>query len=309
MSLSYERYQGCSPVYSDFIGYKGDVISDTNLNFSENSNDLSNKVRSSLGHMAACEDERLAELAMNLERERETYLEAVAVLHEQLRESHAQCQHLVDSHAELTRELEAEADDGWQEAKLWQRKYLTTCKILKSSGIKVPDVSNLATVDSVSIVSSPNMANLTVVQNRDDKAAAPEQNAYVSENVYGSDSQMTSAENAYGSAENVYGVNGSGSGKKIKTIGKTDDLPLENYGGTWVYTLSDNFEDLENLNFQNLPVFPMAGAGGKNRDCPKSVWINLKTPRRFSCQRVDYVRDNSYEPLNKTLELLKYVDY
>ncbi|UVC49929.1 hypothetical protein MACK_003551 [Theileria orientalis] len=301
MSLSYERYQGCSPVYSDFIGYKGDVISDTNLNFSENSNDLSNK---------ACEDERLAELAMNLERERETYLEAVAVLHEQLRESHAQCQHLVDSHAELTRELEAEADDGWQEAKLWQRKYLTTCKILKSSGIKVPDVSNFQAVDNVSIVSSPNMSNLAVIQNKDGMPGPSEQNMYVSENVYGSESQITAAENnSYNSAENIYSVNASGAGKKIKTIGKTDDLPLENYGGTWVYTLSDNFEDLENLNFQNLPIFPMSGASGKNCDGLKNVWINLKTPRRFSCERVDYVRDNTREPLNKTLELLKYVDY
>ncbi|UKJ90431.1 hypothetical protein MACJ_001364 [Theileria orientalis] len=301
MSLSYERYQGCSPVYSDFIGYKGDVISDMNVNFSDNSNDLSNK---------ECEDERLAELAMNLERERETYLEAVAVLHEQLRESHAQCQHLVDSHAELTRELEAEADDGWQEAKLWQRKYLTTCKILKSSGIKVPDISNLGTVDNVSIVSSPNLANLSVIHKKDDKPVPSEQNMCVSENVYGSDGQMMSAENnPYNSAENIYGVNAPSLGKKIKTIGKTDDLPLENYGGTWVYTLSDNFEDLESLNFQNLPVFPMGGANGKKRDGLKNVWINLKTPRRFSCQRVDYVRDNFYEPLNKTLELLKYVDY
>ncbi|XP_952248.1 uncharacterized protein TA13345 [Theileria annulata] len=249
MSLSFDSYHGHSPVYSNFNEYKGDANSDTNLNYSENSNDLSAKIN----------DNSLVELTLNLERERETYLEAVAVLHDQLRESHEQCQQLVNSHAELTRELEAEVDDGWKEAKHWQDKYYKSCRIMKAAGIDVNKYPNL------SVVGSP--------------------------------------ENE---ATNISSVS--------TNVNELNDYPAENFNGTWVYTLSDNFEDLETLaNIHSLSNnnFPLTEAEAKMREKVKNAWINLKTPRRFSNQYhvPEYMRESNSEPLSKILELLKYVDY
>ncbi|AFZ79360.1 hypothetical protein BEWA_022080 [Theileria equi strain WA] len=133
MQFTLEKHPGQSPVLSQEENRQF-----TDLNHHLYASDDENQI----------EENSLMELTLNLERERETYLEAVAVLHDQLRESHEHCRHLVDSHAELTKELELEADDGWKEARKWQEKYKESCRIIKAAGLSTDYMCNLSSIST-----------------------------------------------------------------------------------------------------------------------------------------------------------------
>ncbi|EDO08042.1 hypothetical protein BBOV_III004790 [Babesia bovis T2Bo] len=79
-------------------------------------------------------------IIFNLEQERETYLEAVSVLHEQLQEAHEHYQQLSESHQQMKVNLEAEVSEGWKEAERWEAKYHSVTNAALSAGI---DISKL----------------------------------------------------------------------------------------------------------------------------------------------------------------------
>ncbi|GBE59150.1 centromere F, putative [Babesia ovata] len=76
-------------------------------------------------------------IIFNLEQERETYLEAVAVLHQQLLEAQEHCQQLSDSHEQIRRNLEAEVSEGWKEAEIWEARYRSVEQVAKCIGLDV----------------------------------------------------------------------------------------------------------------------------------------------------------------------------
>ncbi|ORM40032.1 uncharacterized protein BXIN_1186 [Babesia sp. Xinjiang] len=79
-------------------------------------------------------------IIFNLEQERETYLEAVAVLHEQLLEAHEHCQQLADSHQQIKRNLEAEVSEGWKEAERWEARYRSVAHVARCVGVDVVEL-------------------------------------------------------------------------------------------------------------------------------------------------------------------------
>ncbi|CDR97092.1 hypothetical protein, conserved [Babesia bigemina] len=79
-------------------------------------------------------------IIFNLEQERETYLEAVAVLHRQLLEAQEHCQQLSDSHEQIRRNLEAEVSEGWKEAEIWEARYRSVAQVAKRNGVDLADV-------------------------------------------------------------------------------------------------------------------------------------------------------------------------
>ncbi|GFE53103.1 multi-sensor hybrid histidine kinase, putative [Babesia ovis] len=79
-------------------------------------------------------------IIFNLEQERETYLEAVAVLHDQLLEAQEHYQQLSDSHQQMKHNLEAEVSEGWKEAERWESRYRSVTNAARSVGIDVVEL-------------------------------------------------------------------------------------------------------------------------------------------------------------------------
>lgn len=94
------------------------------------------------------------QIIFNLEQERETYLEAVAVLHEQLRESQEHYQQLADSHLQITRNLETEVSEGWKEAERWEAKYNCINEAVRQIGLNLCELQEQMVVQP-RMVSSP----------------------------------------------------------------------------------------------------------------------------------------------------------
>ncbi|GIX60849.1 centromere F, putative [Babesia caballi] len=82
-------------------------------------------------------DDALMSIIFNLEQERETYLEAVAVLHDRLQEAQEHFQQLKDSHLHVTRNLEEEVSEGWREAERWEARYHSLAQVARCLGLNV----------------------------------------------------------------------------------------------------------------------------------------------------------------------------